>query len=114
MPSVQPPTTVEPRSLSQLLDEAFNSPRVRPEPARRCQLDFALRVELHRLLPLVQGQADRIDRGTRAWYSRDKALGDARDALSTGLSPSSLAACIKLTALARIVRTLDEYAGGEQ
>lgn len=99
--------------LAELLDEAGSAPRVRPDAVRRTELDHRLRAELRRLVPLVEAQAAKLNRGTREWYSRDKALADARDALTTGLSPSSLAACLKLTALARAVRTLDEYAGGE-
>ncbi|MET9494592.1 DUF6415 family natural product biosynthesis protein [Streptomyces sp. NPDC006552] len=113
MPTVQTPTAAEPDRLHQLLEEAFASPRLRPAPERRSQLEIALRAEIRRLIPLVQAQADRINRGTRAWYSRDRTLADARDELTQGLSPSSLAACLRLTALACMVRTLDEFAGGE-
>lgn len=99
-------------SLSGLLDEAFSAVRTRPGTTRRTELDHALRAELRRLMPIVQEQADRTNRGTRDWYSRDRALGDARDALKTGLSPSPLAACMRLAELARAVRTLDTYVGG--
>ncbi|NEB73897.1 hypothetical protein G3I40_01380 [Streptomyces sp. SID14478] len=107
------PTAAEHDGLDQLLDEAFSSPRIRPAPERRSQLDVALRMEIRRLIPVVQAQADRISRGTRAWYSRDKTLAEARDELKQGLSPSSLAACLRLTALARVVCALDDFAGGE-
>jgi hypothetical protein len=110
----QAPTQTPPaRALDALLAEAGASSRTRPAPERRTELDHQLRAELRRLMPRVQRQADELNRGTRAWYSRDKALSDARDALRTGLSPSSLAACLRLTELARAVRALDELAGGE-
>ncbi|MZD09887.1 hypothetical protein GTW43_33110 [Streptomyces sp. SID5785] len=99
--------------VAALLNEAGAAPRTRPGAARRTELDHRLRAELRRLVPLVEAQAAELNRGTREWYSRDKALEVACDALTTGLSPSSLAACLKLTALARAVRTLDEYADGE-
>jgi hypothetical protein len=110
MPSVRTSVAAESSPLHQLLDEAGAAPRVRPVPARRTELDHLLRAELRRLIPRVEEQAVGIDRGTRDWYGRDKALDDARDALTTGLSPSSLAACIKLSELARSVRVLDAYA----
>ncbi|MDQ8707498.1 DUF6415 family natural product biosynthesis protein [Streptomyces sp. LHD-70] len=112
MLSVPTPTPAEPVTLPALLDEAFSSTRIRPEPARQAELERQLRAEADRLVPLVQAQADRINRGTRAWYSRDKALADAREALAT-TSTGSLAACRALAQLARSVRALDEYAGGE-
>jgi hypothetical protein len=112
MPSVQSSLAADPGALQQLLDEASESPQIRPTPVRRTELDHLLRAELRRLTPRVQAQADRINPGTRAWYSRDKALGEARGLLSAGLSPSALAASLHLAALARTVRTLDEFAGG--
>ncbi|MDR3079796.1 MAG: DUF6415 family natural product biosynthesis protein [Streptomyces sp.] len=98
--------------LQQLLDEAGAAPRARPAPEQRTELDHQLRAELRYFMPIVEEQAANIPRGERDWYSRDKALADARDALATGLSPSNLAACIKLSELARSVRTLAGFAGG--
>jgi hypothetical protein len=112
MSSVQTPTAADSAALRQLLDEAGAAPRLRPTPERRTEIDHALRAVLHRLTPRVQEQADRLNRGTRAWYARDRALAEAREALRTGLSPSSLAACLRLTELARAVRALDEFTGG--
>lgn len=102
-----------PDALVALLAEAFIAARTLPASDRRAELDVQLRAEAGRLMPLVQAQADRLNRGTCAWYSRDKALSDTRDALATPLSASSLAACSGLAQLARSVRVLGEYAGGE-
>ncbi|MFZ3558179.1 DUF6415 family natural product biosynthesis protein [Streptomyces sp. BH055] len=113
MPTTQDPTAATPDGLHELLGEAFAAPRERPDLKRRTELDLGLRNELRRLIPLVQAQIDRINHGTRAWYSRDKALYDAHDELKQGLSPSPLAGCLRLTALARSVRALDQFAGGE-
>ncbi|MFI0236309.1 DUF6415 family natural product biosynthesis protein [Streptomyces sp. NPDC016845] len=107
------PAPAEPSKLHALLDEAGAAPRTRPSPERRSQLDIELRAEIRRLIPLVQRQADRINHGTRAWYSRDKALAEARDELTQGLSPSSLGGSLRLAALGRVVRGLDQFAGGE-
>lgn len=106
-----PTTPTERRGA--LLDEAGAAPRTRPAPERRTELDHQLRAELRHLIQDVQAQADSLCRGTRDWYSRDKALADAREELADGLSPSSLAACMKLTALARAVRALDNLARGD-
>ncbi|WP_306323729.1 MULTISPECIES: DUF6415 family natural product biosynthesis protein [unclassified Streptomyces] len=113
MPTTQDPATAASKPLPGILDEASAAPRTRPDLQRRTELDIRLRTELRRLIPLVQAQADRINHGTRAWYSRDKALYDASEELKRGLSPSPLAGCLRIGALARSVRTLDEFAGGE-
>src|SRR4051794_30757899 len=99
--------------LSTLLAEADDALRTRPSPERRSRLDIELRAEIRRLIPRVQRQADRLDHSTRAWYSRDKALNEARGELTQGLSPSALAASLRLAALARVVRSLDRFAGGD-
>ncbi|MGY0023770.1 DUF6415 family natural product biosynthesis protein [Streptomyces sp. YJ-C3] len=108
-----PPPQTEASRLRRLLDDAGSAPRKRPSPEQRSKLDIALRAEIRRLMPLVQTQADRLNRGNRAWYSRDRALADAAEELKQGLSPSSLAGSLRLAALGRMVRTLDQFAGGE-
>ncbi|WP_405634482.1 hypothetical protein OHB53_09805 [Streptomyces sp. NBC_00056] len=42
------------------------------------------------------------------------AIDAAREELTKGLSPSSLAACLTITELARRLRALDEFVGGER
>lgn len=99
--------------LAALLQEAGAATRMRPDTEHRTELDHQLRAHLRRLVQLVTAQRDGLTPRTRDWYARDAALEDACAELAGGLSPSPLAACLKLASLARSVRTLDQYAGGE-
>lgn len=107
------PTTPASVDRGALLEEAGAAVRTRPQAERRTELDHQLRAEIRRLIPRVQEQADALNRGTRAWYGRDRVLADARQQLAEGLSPSTLSACLRLDDLARVARTLNEYAGGD-
>ncbi|WP_329583157.1 DUF6415 family natural product biosynthesis protein [Streptomyces sp. NBC_01361] len=113
MPTTQPRTLDAPDRIPALLADAFSANQDRPDRRAREQLSLELRSEIRRLLPKVQAQMDSLTPRTRAWYARDTAIDAARDELSKGLSPSTLAACLTITELGRRLRALDEFAGGE-
>ncbi|MYT68286.1 MULTISPECIES: DUF6415 family natural product biosynthesis protein [unclassified Streptomyces] len=115
MPTIEnpPPAPAERMSIPDLLQAALGAVRDRPDDALRARIDLELRVEVRRLLPLVQAQMDATTPRTRAWHARDKAIDTARQELARPIGPSPLAAGIALADLGRSMRTLDEFAGGE-
>ncbi|MFC9537276.1 DUF6415 family natural product biosynthesis protein [Streptomyces sp. NPDC057717] len=108
------PATQSAVRIPELIQEAMSVTRTIPGLARLQELNLVIRAELRHLIPRVQSQADQITHGTTAFYARERAIADAEDELSQGLSPSPLAAALAVAALGRCLRTLDQFAGGDQ
>ncbi|MGW6268492.1 MULTISPECIES: DUF6415 family natural product biosynthesis protein [unclassified Streptomyces] len=92
------------------LAEALTAHRTLPARERLVELDRELRAELAHFMPLVQRQADDLNRGTIAWNMRVHALNASRNALACELSMSSLHAAMDVAELGRRLRELVGYA----
>lgn len=100
------------QTLDALITEAFAATRVLPT-IRRCEeLDRELRAQIERLVPIVQAQADHINRGEPDWYSRQRLLDNTTDALAEDLGSGLMSAAMHVQALARHCAGLARYAGG--
>lgn len=108
------PVTESAGRIPELIQEAMSVTRTVPGLPRLQELNLLIRAELRYLIPRVQTQVDQITPGTTAFYARERAIADTEDELSQGLSPSPLAAALALAALGRCLRTLDQFAGGDQ
>lgn len=109
--------SAEPDSLNKLIDEGLDAAGILPPYERVVQLDKQLRAEIDRLLPVVQQQADRLNRGTTDWFSRQSVVDDARRTLREGLGHGLRSAGLQVRELARQCGALARYAhstGGDE
>lgn len=104
-------TPTEQTGLAELIDAGLAAGGILPTYDRVLELDEALRAGLATLIPLVQAQADRLNRGTTDWYSRQRAVDDARRVLQDGLGEGLRSAALQVHELARQCGALARYAG---
>ena len=100
------------QSLDALVDEGIHAAGILPTRQRCEELDEQLRECLARLIPVVQAQADAMDRGEVAWYGRQRLLDDTAAVLAEGLGLGLRSAALHVHALARCCRGLADYADG--
>lgn len=96
-----------------LVDEAIAAPALLPPLARLEELNEQLRAKLAELVPVVQGQADGLNRGTTAWDRRARALRGTRNALVEELSGDRRFAAMQVTELGRRLNELAGYVAGD-
>ncbi|WP_141753677.1 DUF6415 family natural product biosynthesis protein [Streptomyces luteocolor] len=98
-----------------LIDEACAASRDLPTPQRLVELDGLLRTQLGRLAPIVQRQADGLNRGTRDWWNRQRAVDATRNALREPCCDGSalLPAAMLVAELGRRLHELDGYVRDE-
>lgn len=96
-----------------LVDEAIAATGLLPPLARLKELNEQLRAKLADLLPVVQGQADGLNRGTTAWDRRARALRGTRNALVEELSGDRRFAAMQVAELGRRLNELCGYAAGD-
>jgi len=97
-------------TLDTLIDEALAAARILPTRERCEHLNRELRAALAQLMPAVQAQADRIDRGDVAWWVRQRAIDGTANTLTEDLGPGLVSAASHIHTLARHCRALADYA----
>jgi hypothetical protein len=103
-------TPIESDGLDDLIAEGLAAGGILPVYERVLELDEQLRAGLARLIPLVQAQADGLNRGTTDWFSRQRAVDDARRALEDDLGHGLRSAALQVHELARQCGALARYA----
>lgn len=98
----------------ELISEALAAAGLLPPLERLAELDDQLRTRLATLTPVVQKQADELNRGTTAWYSRARALQATRNALTEPLSGDRRYAAMQAAELGRRLNELSNYAADGQ
>ncbi|MGA6223447.1 DUF6415 family natural product biosynthesis protein [Streptomyces umbrinus] len=106
-------TEAQPDSLTELIEEGLAAAGILPTYERVNQLNKQLRTEIDHLIPVVQKQADRLNRGTTAWYSRQRCVDDARRTLQDGLGHGLRSAALQVRELARQCGALARYADSQ-
>lgn len=94
-----------------LIAEALTATRIPPTIDRCEHLNAQLRARIAALIPVVQGQADRMDRGHVGWYNRRRLLDHTQATLGQGLGAGLMSAALHVEELARHCRALARYAG---
>lgn len=84
-----------------LIEEGLAATGILPPYERLVELDTQLRAAIDTLLPVAQAAADRLNRGTPAWYTRQKAVDEARKALDGNLGIGLRSAALHVAELAR-------------
>jgi hypothetical protein len=102
-------TSAEP-DLNELIDDGLAAAGILPTYEHVVQLDKQLRVEIERLLPVVQAQADRLNRGTTDWFSQQRVIDEARRTLQDGLGQGLRSAALQVHELARQCGALAGFA----
>lgn len=103
-------TETESDSLTELIEEGLAAAGILPTHHRVDQLDKQLRVEIERLIPVVQAQADKLNKGTPEWYSQQRVVDDARRTLQDGPGDGLRSAALQVRELARQCSALAGYA----
>ncbi|MFD9193009.1 DUF6415 family natural product biosynthesis protein [Streptomyces phaeochromogenes] len=103
-------TTAQPDSLTELIEEGLAAAGILPTHHRVDQLDKQLRVEMDRLLPVVQAQADRLNKGTPDWYLQQRVIDSARRTLQDGPGDGLRSAAMQVRELALQCAALARYA----
>lgn len=93
-----------------LIREGLAAAGILPPYERVLELNYQLRTELKRLLPIVQAQADGLNRGTVVWYSRQRVLDETRNVMADGLGSGLRSAALHVHTLARHCQWLADYA----
>ncbi|MFE0106343.1 DUF6415 family natural product biosynthesis protein [Streptomyces sp. NPDC059009] len=97
--------------VDDLIEEALSACRTLPCTTDMRALDERLRAALQERLPLVQRQADGLDRGTVDWWNRQRVIDAADNTLAEQLpADAPLAAAVYVAELGRRLRELDAYA----
>lgn len=96
-----------------LVEEAIAASGLLPPLVRLAELDEQLRAQLGDLLPVVQAQADGLNRGTTAWDRRARALRGTRNALAEEFSSDRRFAAMQVSELGRRLNELDGYSAGD-
>lgn len=95
-----------------LVDEAIDAAKILPSLARLDELNAQLRARLAELLPVVQEQANKLNRGTTAWHGRARALRGTRTVLAEDFSADRRFAAMQVSELGRRLNELSGYLGG--
>lgn len=107
-----PQQSVDSDEIARLIDEALGATGILPPMDRLTELDQLLRVEIERLIPVVQRQADAAPLRSREWYKLIQAAERAEDTLRYQVGAAPLVGAIHVAELARRVRELREAGGG--
>lgn len=110
-------TEAESDSLHELIEDGLAAAGILPTYEHVVELDERLRAEIERLIPVVQAQADKLNRGGTDWFSQQRVIDDARRTLQDGLGQGLRSAALQVHELARQCRALAGYAdapGGGQ
>lgn len=102
--------SAEPDSLNELIEEGLAAAGILPTYERVNQLNKLLRVEIDRLIPVVQKQADGLNRGTTDWWARQSVVDDAKRVLQDGLGHGLRSAAVQVHELARQCGALARFA----
>ncbi|MCZ4511577.1 DUF6415 family natural product biosynthesis protein [Streptomyces sp. ActVer] len=103
-------TEAQPDSLTELIEEGLAAAGILPTHLRVTQLDEQLRVEIERLIPVVQEQADQLNKGTTDWYLQQRVVDDAKRTLQDGPGNGLRSAAMQVRELARQCGALARYA----
>lgn len=95
-----------------LVDEAIAATGLLPPLERLEELNEQLRAILVDLAPVVQAQADGLNRGATAWDRRARALRGTRNALAEEFSGDRRYAAMQVAELGRRVHELSGYVAG--
>ena len=99
-------TSTTPADDSALVDEALKVTGILPPYDRLVELDGQLRAVISARLLAARAAADRLNRGTREWYSLQSAVDDAARALEGGLGIGLRSAALHVAELARCCHVL--------
>lgn len=84
-----------------LIKEGLAAAGILPPYERLVELDEQLRAAINEILPVAQQAADKLNRGTPEWYSRQRAIDEARKALDSDLGIGLRSAALHVAELAR-------------
>ena len=100
--------TADDLDVQALIDEGLAATGILPTYERLVELDTQLRTAIAEAAPQAQAAADRLNRGTREWYSLQSAIDDAHRVLEGDLGAGLRSAAVHVAELARCCHALKE------
>jgi hypothetical protein len=97
-----------PDGLEALIEECLTVTGILPPYDHLVDLDIRLRAAAETLLPEAQAAADKLNRGTSEWWSRQSAIDYTRQVMADDLGSGLRSAAVHVAELARRCNTLRE------